>query len=149
MAKKIDEQEVLDIFEGMSSSEVKTPHYRSVPSEEEQKEEEKAPIKDLSNATIAKRVMRGDLLTSQAVKSQLLVGMLIVLGFIVVVGMRYRVEKLQKEKIAIEERIGSLREHKIQMQKNYQESVKISNIAEQLDTLGVGLISGPPYAIEY
>ena len=161
-----NDMDALDAFEKMASSEVKTPHYRSIASnvegdvedeaEETEREEDEVSkrllerdVKPLSNAMIWKRVLRGDLLNSQIVRSQFKLFLLILCGFIIIVAMRYKVESLQKEKIAIEERIGSLREHKIQMQKHYQESVKISNIAEQLDSLGVGLISGPPYAIEY
>ena len=46
------------------------------------------------------------------------------------------------------ERINDLREQRIQMQKQYQKSVKISQIAEDLRESGVGITSGPPYEIE-
>ena len=66
---------------------------------------------------------------------------------LLIVGNRYRVESLSREKAATEERINYLREHRIQMQKQYQQSVKISQIAEELKESGVGITSGPPYEI--
>lgn len=81
-----------------------------------------------------------------AMKQLPLVG-LIVLFCIILVSNRYKVEQLSKEKIQLERDIDYLREQRIQMQREYQESIKISRIAEKLDTIGVGLISGPPYEI--
>lgn len=65
-----------------------------------------------------------------------------------VVSNRYRVERLYKEKIQLERNIEFLREQRIQMQRDYQESIKISRIADMLDTVGVGLISGPPFELK-
>lgn len=72
--------------------------------------------------------------------------LLLLYGFIVVTN-RYRVESLSKEKIRISNDIDYLKEQRIQMQRDYQESIRISRIAAELDTIGVGLISGPPYEI--
>jgi len=41
-----------------------------------------------------------------------------------------------------------MREQRVQMQKQYQESIRISRIDEVLDTIGVGLVAGPPYEIK-
>lgn len=73
--------------------------------------------------------------------------MMVVACLLLLIYNRYRIEDLVKEKNETQERIKYLREHKIQMQKKYQESTKISKIAEELDTLGIGLLSGPPYEI--
>ena len=67
---------------------------------------------------------------------------------LLLVANRYKVESLSREKMATLERINDLREHRIQMQKQYQERVKISHIAEDLSESGVGITSGPPYEIE-
>lgn len=72
---------------------------------------------------------------------------MLIMCFAVLIFNRYRIEDLVKEKNDTQERIKYLREHRIQMQKVYQESTKISKIAEELDTLGIGLLSGPPYEI--
>ena len=109
------------------------------------KEGERA--KEEPQASVWKRLMRGDILGSSYLRHQLGLIIMIVVCLIIIVAMRYKVESLQKERIAVQDRIGVLREHKIQMQKKYQESVKISRIEEKLDTIGVGLISGPPYEI--
>ena len=73
--------------------------------------------------------------------------LLCLLYLLLIVGNRYRVENLSREKAATEERINYLREHRIQMQKQYQQSVKISQIAEDLKGTGVGITSGPPYEL--
>ncbi len=73
---------------------------------------------------------------------------MVIMCFAVLIFNRYRIEDLVKEKNDTQERIKYLREHRIQMQKIYQESTKISKIAEELDTLGIGLLSGPPYEIK-
>lgn len=73
---------------------------------------------------------------------------MVVMCFVALIFNRYRLEDLVKEKNETEERIKYLREHRIQMQKIYQESTKISKIAEELDTLGIGLLSGPPYEMK-
>ena len=109
--------------------------------------EVKGEVKGQSQASTWKKLLRGDVLGSSFWRQQLGLIIMIVVCMIIMVGMRYKVESLQKERIGVQERIGVLREHKIQMQKRYQESVKISRIEEQLDTIGVGLISGPPYEI--
>ena len=75
--------------------------------------------------------------------------MLLCLFFLLLlVANRYKVESLSREKMATQERIVELREQRIQMQKQYQKSVKISQIAEDLGESGVGITSGPPYEIE-
>lgn len=92
-------------------------------------------------------VIGGDVLKDRWVLRQIPLILLIFIFGILLVANRYRIETLQKEKTATEERISHLREKHIQMQKEYQESIKISRIAQVLDTVGVKLISGPPYEI--
>lgn len=93
------------------------------------------------------RLLKGDLLKDKKVVKQIPLILLVAFYLILLVANRYKVEQLNKEKIATEENINFLREHRIQMQKEYQECIKISRIANELDTLGVGLISGPPYEL--
>lgn len=73
--------------------------------------------------------------------------LLIIFFAILHISNRYYVERLMKEKIEITDHIKYLREHQIQMQKNYQESIKISQIAKDLDSLGIGLTAGPPFEL--
>lgn len=94
------------------------------------------------------RVLGGDLLADRFVVRQIPLLLLCLIYFLLIVGNRYAVERLSREKAATEERINYLREHRIQMQKQYQQTVKISQIADDLKSSGVGITSGPPYEIE-
>ena len=94
------------------------------------------------------RVLGGDVLAEKLVLKQIPLVLLCLVYLLLIVGNRYKVESLSREKAATEERINYLREHRIQMQKQYQQSVKISQIAEDLKESGVGITSGPPYEIE-
>ena len=93
------------------------------------------------------RVLGGDALSARVVLKQIPLVLLCLLYLLLIVGNRYRVENLSRDKAATEERINYLREHRIQMQKQYQQSVKISQIAEDLKGTGVGITSGPPYEL--
>lgn len=93
------------------------------------------------------RVLGGDVLADRVVLKQIPLVLLCLLYLLLIVGNRYKVESLSREKAATEERINYLREHRIQMQKQYQQSVKISQIAEDLKGTGVGITSGPPYEL--
>lgn len=93
------------------------------------------------------KVLGGDILADKLVLQQIPLVLLCLVYLLLIVGNRYRVESLSREKAATEERINYLREHRIQMQKQYQQSVKISQIAEELKESGVGITSGPPYEI--
>ena len=61
---------------------------------------------------------------------------------------RYKVEDLTKAKAEAQERNNYLREARIELQKRYQESIKISQIAEMLDSTGIGITAGPPYELK-
>lgn len=93
------------------------------------------------------RVLGGDVLADKMVLKQIPLVLLCLFYLLLIVGNRYRVERLSREKAATEERINYLREHRIQMQKQYQQSVKISQMAEDLKPMGVGITSGPPYEL--
>ena len=92
-------------------------------------------------------MLGGEVLGDQMVLKQIPLVLLCLFYLLLIVGNRYRVETLSRERVATEERINYLREHRIQMQKQYQQSVKISQIAEELKESGVGITSGPPYEI--
>lgn len=94
------------------------------------------------------KVLGGDILGDKLVLKQIPLLLLCLFLLLLLVANRYKVESLSREKLATLERINDLREHRIQMQKQYQKSVKISQIAEVLSESGVGITSGPPYEIE-
>lgn len=93
------------------------------------------------------KVLGGDLLADKVVLKQIPLLLLCLLFLLLIVANRYKVESLSREKQASEERINYLREHRIQMQKQYQQSIKISQIAEDLREQGVGITAGPPYEL--
>lgn len=93
------------------------------------------------------RLLGGDVLTDKLVLKQIPLLLLCMVCFLVVVANRYNVENITRDKQETEQRINYLREHRIQMQKRYQQSVKISHIAEDLKESGVGITAGPPYEI--
>lgn len=93
------------------------------------------------------KVLGGDILSDKLVLKQIPLLLLCLFFLLLVVANRYKVENLSREKKATEERINELREQRIQMQRHYQESVKISQIAEELRESGVGITNGPPYEL--
>ena len=94
------------------------------------------------------KVLGGDVLGDRLVLKQIPLLLLCLVYLLLIVGNRYRIENLSREKETVEEHINYLREERIQMQKQYQQSVKISQIAEDLKDRGVGITAGPPYEIE-
>ncbi len=99
-------------------------------------------------ARAAAKVLGGDILADRMVLRQIPLLMLCIACLLVVIANRYHVEKISRDKQETEVRINFLREHRIQMQKQYQQSIKISQIAEDLKESGVGITAGPPYEIE-
>lgn len=93
------------------------------------------------------RLLGGDLLADKLVLRQIPLLLLCLLYLLMIIGNRYRIESMSREKLATEERINYLREQRIQMQKQYQQSVKMSQIAEDLKETGVGITAGPPYEL--
>ena len=93
------------------------------------------------------RILGGEVLQSRAVLKQVPLILLWCFYAILLVYNRYRVEDLTKEKAVAQERINYLREARIELQKRYQETIKISQIAEMLDSTGIGITAGPPYEL--
>ncbi|MCR5191891.1 MAG: hypothetical protein K6D59_01190 [Bacteroidales bacterium] len=94
------------------------------------------------------KILGGDMLESQAVLKQIPLMLVIVGMCLITVGVRYRVESLNKEKNKLAKNVSYMRERRVQMQKRYQESIRISRIDQELDTLKVGLGGGPPFEIK-
>lgn len=92
-------------------------------------------------------VLGGDFLSRGWVRKQRGLLLLFVIFAIALVSNRYYVEHLTKEKLTTEENIKFLREQRIQMKRDYQDNVRISHIASQLDSVGIGIIAGPPYEL--
>lgn len=94
------------------------------------------------------KMLRGNVLDSRFLLRQTPLLLTILLFCLIMVKVRYRVESLNKQKEAMQKEVGYLREQRVQMQKQYQESIRISRIDRDLDTIGVGLVAGPPFEIK-
>ena len=94
------------------------------------------------------RILGGEVLQSRAVLKQIPLILLLCFYAIMLVYNRYRVEDLTKAKAEAQERVNYLSEARIEMKKRYQETIKISQIAELLDSTGVGITAGPPYELK-
>ena len=88
------------------------------------------------------------MLQSRAVLRQVPLVVMLCFYAILLVYNRYRVEDLTKERTATQDRITYLREARIELQKRYQETIKISQIAEMLEGTGIGITAGPPYELD-
>lgn len=108
----------------------------------------KEPVKLGKAERRLSHLLGGDALADNFVLKQIPLVVLILVCFLFVVSNRYNVEKIIKERNDTIEQISRLRERRIEMQKQYQRSVKISHIAEVLQESGVGITAGPPYEIE-
>ncbi len=127
-----------------------------VPEEEQQEHGEERhdvteePVAEESGKgvrTVAK-VLGGDILADRMVLRQIPLLLLCLICLLAVIANRYNVEKISRDKQETEVRINFLREHRIQMQKRYQQSIKISQIADDLKESGVGITAGPPYELK-
>jgi len=81
-------------------------------------------------------------------RKQLPLIMLVVVFAIIAVYNRYELEQLARKKQQTQDQIEYLKEEGVKRQRQYQQNVKISHIAEVLDSIGVQFISGPPFEIE-
>ncbi len=115
---------------------------------DENNEASEAPHNKVNAKKIMKSVIGGDILNGKWIKKQIPLMLLILFFLIIIVSNRYKVENLTKERIATKDRIDQMREQRIQARSQYQHSIQISTIAEQLDTIGVGIVAEPPYLIE-
>ena len=114
---------------------------------EEQKQESKQQAGEKKKPNWLSRILGGDVFQSKAVTKQIPVILLCCFYGLMLVYNRYKVEDLTKAKLVAQERINFLRESRIELQKRYQETVKISQIADLLDSTGVGITAGPPFEI--
>lgn len=114
----------------------------------ETKEHKKEQVKLGKTERALSHLLGGDALADKFVLRQIPLVLLCLVCFLLVVANRYNVEKIIKDKNETTEQIGRLREKRIEMQKQYQQGVKISHISEVLEESGVGIIAGPPYEIE-
>lgn len=94
------------------------------------------------------QILGGDVLESEFFTNQLFLLFIILVLCLIMVSMRYQVENLNKEKENLQKELSYMHEQRVQMQKQYQESIRISRIDKELDTLDIGLVAGPPYELK-
>jgi len=103
--------------------------------------------KEKKRKNVVGSVLGGDVLQSKGVVKQVPLIVLLCLFGIVLVYNRYHIEDLSRQKIELQDEINYLRQKRIEQQKHFQETVKISQIAELLDSTGIGITAGPPYEL--
>jgi len=113
--------------------------------QQQESSKQQAPVKKKTNWL--SMILGGEVLQTKLVLRQIPVILLGCVYALVLVYNRYQVEYLTKAKQDAEYKINCLRENRIFLQKRYQETVKISQIAEMLDSTGVGITAGPPFEI--
>ncbi|MBP5536421.1 MAG: hypothetical protein J6X62_06470 [Bacteroidales bacterium] len=92
-------------------------------------------------------VNHGQPITSKTLMNWLPCIIFIAILCLLLVWHRYYVEQLSKERKAATERINMLKERQTDIQKESQQSVKISKILEEMDTLGQPMQVAPPYIL--
>ena len=109
-------------------------------------EENKQTGKKRKKGVVGK-VIRGDVLQNPKVLKQIPLVLLVCLFCIALVYNRYRIEDLNRQRQAMEDEKSYLQQKQIELQKRYQETIKISQIAEMLDSTGIGITAGPPFEL--
>lgn len=117
------------------------------PEAEPQQKQVAQPPKAKKKRNWVASFLGGDMLQSKSVLRQKWLIVQWCIFALLLVYNRYQVEDLTKAKVEAQERIDFLRESRIELQKRYQEAVKISKIAEMLDSTEVGITAGPPFEI--
>jgi len=123
------------------------PEVQPTPPPAAEEDEEQQPKIGKAGRVVA-RVLGGEILADKVVLKQWKVVLLVLVCFLIVVANRYYVEGISRDRDETRQNIKYLREYRVQMQKRYQQSVKISQIAEDLQERGVGITAGPPFEIE-
>jgi len=114
-------------------------------------EETPATVSDSRGGRVAKgiaKVLGGDILSDKLVLGQVRLLLLCMVYLLLVVANRYQVESLSRKKMVVHERINELREQQIQLQKNNQNTVRISQIRDDLRReKALGIMPTPPEVI--
>ena len=108
---------------------------------------EEVEHKEQKRKNVVGSVLGGDVLQSKRVLKRVPLIVLLCLYGIALVYNRYHIEDLSRKKIELQNEINYLRQKRIEQQKHFQETVKISQIAELLDSTGIGITAGPPYEL--
>jgi hypothetical protein len=119
--------------------------------EKESTESAETPANDGRGNRLAKgvaKVLGGDILADKLVLRQIPLLLLCLVFLLLVVANRYQVESLSRKKMAMQEKVNELREQQIQLQKKNQNSVRISQIRDDLKReKDLAILPTPPNVI--
>ena len=118
---------------------------------DEVEEEDDTPEVNGIGGRVAKgvaKVLGGDILSDKFVLKQIPLILLCLVFLLLLVANRYQVESLSREKMRVMEKVNELREQQIELQKKNQNSVRISQIRDDLEKeKGLGIMPTPPNVI--
>lgn len=94
------------------------------------------------------KVLGGDILADKFVLRQIPLLLLCLVFLLLLVANRYQVESLSRKKKVVMERVNELREQQIQLQRENQNSIRISQIRDDLEReKGLAILPTPPNVI--
>ena len=117
--------------------------------DEEEEDEDEAPAETSSRGGrltkgVAK-VLGGDILADKLVLRQIPLLLLCLVFLLLLVANRYQVETLSRKKIMLKEKVDELHEQQTFLQKKNQESVRVSQIRDDLkNEKGIDIMPTPP-----
>lgn len=142
-----EETELLSSQEGQT----KESSEASNPSPDDSKPEAataKGDEKGKKKTSWMRQVFGGEMLMTRKALRQIPLVMLIIFFCILMVSNRYTMENLRKEIVQTRKEIDELSMQQIQLKSQYQQSIKISTIANSLDSAGVSLVTEPPLTLK-
>ena len=120
----------------------------SAPQSETTPQESQNETKEKKKVSWGRQILGGEILTTRKALRLFPLILLIVICAALLVHNRYRVESLLKEIISTRKQIDQLSLQQIELKSQYQQSIKISNISNTLDSIGVHLITEPPFTLK-
>lgn len=91
------------------------------------------------------KVLGGDILADKLVLRQIPLLLLCLVFLLLLVANRYQVETLSRKKITLKEKVDELHEQQTFLQKKNQESVRVSQIRDDLkNEKGIDIMPTPP-----
>lgn len=120
---------------------------------DDEEEEDEAPAETSSRGGrltkgVAK-VLGGDILADKLVLRQIPLLLLCLVFLLLLVANRYQVETLSRKKITLKEKVDELHEQQTFLQKKNQESVRVSQIRDDLkNEKGIDIMPTPPRVLQ-
>lgn len=149
--EKNEEREAASKEKKTQQPEVKEEVKSAEPYANDEIEEEGVELSDSRGGRAAKgvaKVLGGDILADKLVLKQIPLLLLCLVYLLLLVANRYQVEGLSRKKKVTMERVNELRELQIQLQRENQNTVRISQIRDDLEReKGLAILPTPPNVI--